>query len=203
MRARFAYITSLGTTAILVAAALLMLGLVGAIVAFHGWPGSGDGQGVHALPLAPDGSPTRVALVRRTKVTSAAKVVRARSGTAGAAAKRVSTAGLVKQVAGGGPPLVGGVVMVPVTVTTPNHTVTPPPNPPTQTPVVYQPDSQLPPAPSGPGPVPYTGVPLPGLAQVPLPEPLNQPLPDPGQSIAGLVPPLPPPPGVAIKVPGS
>src|SRR5947209_2831447 len=43
MRARSAYISSLSTTAIIVASALLMLALLGAIVAFRGWP-HGDGR---------------------------------------------------------------------------------------------------------------------------------------------------------------
>ena len=51
MRARFAYISSLGTTAILVAAALLMLAVVGALVAFRGWPGSANGAVVQPVPL--------------------------------------------------------------------------------------------------------------------------------------------------------
>ena len=45
MRVRVAYISSLGTTAILVAAALLMLAVVGAIVGVPGWPGGANGAG--------------------------------------------------------------------------------------------------------------------------------------------------------------
>src|SRR2546423_14397787 len=51
MRARAAYISSLGTTGILVASALLMLGMVSAIVAFNGWPAGAVGAGVESGPL--------------------------------------------------------------------------------------------------------------------------------------------------------
>jgi hypothetical protein len=113
MRARFAYISSLGTTAILVAAALLMLAVVSAIVAFRGWPGgSGDAGQVHSVPLAPGGASKTVALVRRP--SGVARGVE-RSGRAGGAASRAgaSTAGLVKAEATG-PRTVPGLVMVPV-----------------------------------------------------------------------------------------
>src|SRR3954454_23570639 len=99
MRARFAYITSLGTTAILVAAALLMLGVVGAIVTFHGWPGSAAGKGVRALPLAPNGPTERVALVRHPKVTHATTLSRSARGIT-SLARRAATRGLVKQTTG-------------------------------------------------------------------------------------------------------
>src|SRR3954463_12019313 len=64
MRARFAYISSLGTTAILVAAALLMLAVVSAIVAFRGWPGQASSGGVQTIPLAPGDATQRGPLVR-------------------------------------------------------------------------------------------------------------------------------------------
>jgi hypothetical protein len=107
MRARVAYMSSLGTTAILVAAALLMLAVVGAIVAFRGWPGGADGPGVQSVPLAP-AAPTRVALVRR--VATGTRIVR--TSASRAAVGRVSSAGVVKS--GGGGPVVAGLVMVPV-----------------------------------------------------------------------------------------
>jgi hypothetical protein len=109
MRARFAYISSLGTTAILVAAALLMLALVGAIVGFRGWPGGAGGSPVESVPLAPNGVPTRVALVRRS---STARGVERASRRARAVRRPVSTAGLVKAGAAG-PRVVPGLVMEP------------------------------------------------------------------------------------------
>src|SRR3954470_14914469 len=108
MRARVAYISSLGTTAILVAAALLMLAVVGAIVTFKGWPGRANAAGVQSVPLGPSLNPARATLVV-TRVARARAVVRARP--AAAATRRLSTAGLVKQVA---PRVVTGLVMVPV-----------------------------------------------------------------------------------------
>src|SRR3954470_11040442 len=112
MRARFAYISSLGTTAILVAAALLMLAVVSAIVAYRGWPGdSGNTGGVQSVPLKPGGASKRVAIVRRISVARGVE----RSGTANRVTSnaRVSTAGLVKAQATG-PRTVPGLVMVPV-----------------------------------------------------------------------------------------
>jgi hypothetical protein len=106
MRARVAYISSLGTTAILVAAALLMLAVVGAIVAFRGWPGAANAAGVQSVPLAPSLEQARSALVI-TPVNRVRAAVRA--GSAGAGARRLSTVGLVKQA---GPPVALGVVKV-------------------------------------------------------------------------------------------
>jgi hypothetical protein len=109
MRARVAYIFSLGTTAILVAAALLMLAVVGAIVAFRGWPGGEAGAGVQSVPLAPPAASARVALVRH--VTPTPSVVRTLTVAAvPAATKGLSTAGLVKQASAG---VVPGLVLVP------------------------------------------------------------------------------------------
>ena len=93
MRARAAYISSVGTTTILVAAAIFMLGVVSALVAFRGWPGNGTGDGVTSVPLD---VPPRAELVR--KVRSAPSVTRTRA--VGAATRtvgrRAATRGLVK-----------------------------------------------------------------------------------------------------------
>jgi hypothetical protein len=100
----------LGTTAILVAAALLMLAVVGAIVAFRGWPGGAAGAEVQPVPLAPPTASARVALVR--PVTRAPAVVRTPTASAvPAATQRLSTAGLVKQVSSRSG--VSGLVLVP------------------------------------------------------------------------------------------
>jgi hypothetical protein len=155
MRARFAYISSLGTTAILVAAALLMLVVVGAIVGFRGWPGGGDdGGGVQSVPLAPGGASKQVALVRHG---SAARGVerRARTRTAGRSAA-VSTSGLVKAKATG-PRVVPGLVMVPV-ASSPMQPEADSPgrSTPEQQPFAGDPETDRPVGdpPEGPGPLP-------------------------------------------------
>jgi hypothetical protein len=109
MRARVAYISSLGTTAILVAAALLMLAVVGAIVTFRGWPGAANADGVQSVPLTPSLTrasarlvATRVHRPRAVVRSAGARAVSARSG-------RLSTVGLVKVV---GPRTLPGVVKV-------------------------------------------------------------------------------------------
>jgi hypothetical protein len=202
MRARIAYITSLGTTAILVAAALLMLAVVGAIVAFHGWPGSAAGKGVQALPLAPSGPNAQVALVRRAKVVHATKLSRSSKGIT-SLARQASTRGLVKEAAPPRSPLVAGIVMVPVRTDTAHSTITPAPTMPVGTTSVLTPNRRVPPTePSGPGSVPYPTVPLPGLAEIPIPVPAPATPVDPGEvagTVAQMVPPLPEPP---VKLPG-
>src|SRR4051794_427609 len=103
MRARVAYISSLGTTAILVAAALLMLAVVSAIVAFRGWPGGATGSGdVQSVPLSPHGTAERAALVRHVpKAHGVERSNASRAGQPAAARRAVSTAGLVKEQANG------------------------------------------------------------------------------------------------------
>jgi hypothetical protein len=110
MRARVAYISSLGTTAILVAAALLMLAVVSAIVAFRGWPGAANADGVQSVPLSPSFTRASASLVV-TRPRRASAVVRSGSRTVAARApsRRLSTAGLVKVV---GPSTLPGVVKV-------------------------------------------------------------------------------------------
>jgi hypothetical protein len=108
MRARVAYISSLGTTAILVAAALLMLAVVGAIVAFRGWPGAANAAGVQSVPLTSPLTRASATLVVTRPNRRSRGVVRARTlATKGAG--RLSTVGLVKQV---GPGPVAGIVKV-------------------------------------------------------------------------------------------
>src|SRR5947209_16012115 len=110
MRARVAYISSLGTTAILVAAALLMLAVVGAIVAFRGWPGAANAQGVQSVPLSPPlSAASETLVVSRVDRTGAGVGRSAGAVAARTAAGRLSTAGLVKVT---GPSVVAGVVKV-------------------------------------------------------------------------------------------
>jgi hypothetical protein len=167
MRARAAYIRSLGTTSILVAAALLMLGVVGALVGFHGWPAGAVGETVPAVPLTPTPQPVLSAVrdVRKTDaVTRVANTPR-----------RASTAGLVKVVpvstphtvgtpevftpghtgpASGAPPAAAAPPEAADHGTTPVAQVSPPAQPPTdpeglQT-LLTQLGDQLPPPPSAP-----------------------------------------------------
>lgn len=109
MRARVAYLSSLGTTAILVAAALLMLAVVGAIVAFRAWPDAANGEGVQSVPLTGNLLLGRRAALVVRHASRGPVVVRTRP-VAAIQPRNLSTAGLVKVV---GPPTVGGVVKSP------------------------------------------------------------------------------------------
>lgn len=169
MRARFAYISSLGTTAILVAAALLMLAVVGAIVAFHGWPGTADGQTVDSVPLAPL-SAGAAALKTTPPIRRVVRSQPARAPRPAARPRRArSTAGLVKDASGSGPDVVPGLVMVPAEPIA----TTPPPVVPQQ-PTIQALGSPGPvngpldPAPRDPGSPPLDPT---GLLPVPLPDP--------------------------------
>jgi hypothetical protein len=92
MRARAAYIRSLGTTSILVVAAILMLGVVGALVGFHGWPEGAVGDTVPSVPLKPAPQPVLSAV---REVRKAPNVTR----DARLLGDRTATVGLVKQAA--------------------------------------------------------------------------------------------------------
>jgi hypothetical protein len=109
MRARVAYISSLGTTAILVAAALLMLVVVSAIVAFRGWPGGEAGAQVQPVPLTAPSAAANVALVRDDATVVPAVVRKLTSAAVPVASRSLSTAGLVKVPARAA----SGIVLVP------------------------------------------------------------------------------------------
>ena len=172
MRARVAYISSLGTTAILVAAALLMLAVVGAIVTFRGWPGSEAGAQVQPVPLTAPPAATRVALVRADSAPVPAVVRRLTSAAVPAASRSLSTAGLVKQVSASS--VVPGIVLVPAGGSPMRGQG---PQPPGQGGGPTTPGGPLPDPGSGGGPLPPGGgrfdpggsvpVPLPGGATVP------------------------------------
>src|SRR4051794_19579909 len=104
MRARAAYIRSIGTTSILVAAALLMLGVVGALVGFHGWPEGAVGETVPAVPLKPTPQAVLRAVrdVRKTPVARQARLL----------GDSTATVGLVKQVPARTPQAIGYPVAV-------------------------------------------------------------------------------------------
>lgn len=111
MRARAAYISSFGTTGILVAAALLMLAMVSALVAFRGWPGGVPGDTVGSVPLTQQPRAFRLAAARTATVT--AHRVRPAAPTRPARRLSTSTAGLVK-VPARRPPVMVGYVAVPL-----------------------------------------------------------------------------------------
>ena len=161
MRARFAYISSLGTTAILVAAALLILAVGSAIVAFRGWPGTASGESVQSVPLAPRSAATgAVKAAPATPVRRRLLRSQPARRTATPPRRARSTVGLVKVPGSGRSNLVPGLVMVPAPAAT-----TPPP-------VAPQSVSQ---------PSPSTGVP----PTRPGPPSAHTPLPDPGQLVPG------------------
>ena len=164
MRARTAYISSFGTTSILVAASLLMLGLVSAIVGFHGFPGSSRGEGVTSVPLAPPTRDLRVArhVTRDALGRTASSRVRARA----AGRRRGSARGVVK-LPSMHPSATVGVVKI-----TPGAPAGGAPQGPVATPPAK--------APAAPAP-PSTGLPLP-------------PPPDATSIVGGLVGDPPPPP---------
>jgi hypothetical protein len=93
MRARTAYISSIGTTTILVGASLLMLALVSALVAFHGWPDRAGGRTVPSVGL--DATPQPV--FRLVRVAQPTPYVRVLAGGR-ALGSRAATVGLVKIV---------------------------------------------------------------------------------------------------------
>lgn len=98
MRAGKAYISSLGTTGLLIASSVLLLLVVGAFVAFDGWPTQAaavpEDVAIGAAPR-PD--------VARTRVTGhrAAARQRARIRARRAVARRTTSRGTVRHASGG------------------------------------------------------------------------------------------------------
>src|SRR5947207_15354075 len=60
VRASRAYITSLGTTGVLIASSILMLAVVSTIVAFRGWPGDDIVNGLGSLRVGDDQPTLRI-----------------------------------------------------------------------------------------------------------------------------------------------
>jgi hypothetical protein len=75
MRARKAYISSLGTTGVLIAAALVMLTIVGALVAFDRWPTHAIAE-AETVPIARDSTDAigRAAVAHAARPTSALRL---------------------------------------------------------------------------------------------------------------------------------
>ena len=103
MRARAAYISSFGTTGILIAAALLMLAMVSALVAFRAWPGGVTGESVTSVPLAPPDRPVQVSREGARKAPARLAAASEIAPIAREVADRSATAGLVKHVTVRGP----------------------------------------------------------------------------------------------------
>ena len=138
MQARAAYIRSIGTTGILVAAALLMLATVSALVAYEGWPGTAGGEPVTSVPVQ---TPREVRVVRTvTKAPAAAKLV-SREVAA------TSTVGLVRDVTAYGPSTVGLVKVPPASApAAPAPVAGPAPSPGVQAPPIAEPTPPSPPS---------------------------------------------------------
>jgi hypothetical protein len=159
MRARAAYISSIGTTGILVAAALLMLALVSALVAFHAWPG-GTGDSVASVPVpAAAGSSGRLDTVRTVKARRVAVKRPAPAHRAAPERRPVTATGLVKVTTVRSAPtdlvkVPPGVHMTLPPISTPVIRTTPPVGPPGPADQVPRdpphpfPDSPLPPGPT-------------------------------------------------------
>src|SRR3954467_7792117 len=77
MKATKAYIASLGTTGVLLAASVLMLAVVSAVVAFDRWPG-GSVQGPAQTLILSDGAPA----IRVSAHSTAASATRGAARTA-------------------------------------------------------------------------------------------------------------------------
>jgi hypothetical protein len=178
MRARAAYISSLGTTGILLAAAVLMLAIVSALVAFRAWPG-GAGDSVAAVPVVPRaGTPAALTQVRsvrapkRVVTRTVSRVVPKRT-----VARAPSATGLVKTTVVHGGTI--DLVKVPpgIHMTFPTQPTTPPttPSTPDRRDVPVPPTDPSSPLPDlshgGPGPEDVERTisdvvgPLPGLTQ--------------------------------------
>src|SRR3954452_20395235 len=92
MRTTRAFIAGLGTTGSLVAAAVCLLVVVGAVVAFNGWPGAGLGNPIDKLVV--NDAPNAPAPLGRTGPTAVATGATAAAATVAPAPT--------------GPPVVGG-----------------------------------------------------------------------------------------------
>jgi hypothetical protein len=82
MKATKAYIASLGTTGVLLAASILMLAVVSAVVAFDRWPGGQVAAPVKTLVLTDKAAPIRVSA--RAAAPSATRAARSAPRTAAA-----------------------------------------------------------------------------------------------------------------------
>src|SRR3954463_1523853 len=103
MKATKAYIASLGTTGVLLAASVLMLAVVSAVVAFDRWPGAGVASPVKTLAL--NETPASIRVTGHSTAPSAtASTTRALTRSGVAAPRAVGKAPVVlgRQIGGGG-----------------------------------------------------------------------------------------------------
>ena len=101
-----AYITSLGTTAILVASSLLVLAVTSAIVAFDGWPGHSAAAAVDRVtvkipPVAAQPLPATVSSTVSTRTRIATVIVAGTPGTRRTAPTSAPTAPVEQPVPSG------------------------------------------------------------------------------------------------------
>jgi hypothetical protein len=99
VRATKAYIASLGTTGVLLAASILMLAVVSAVVAFDAWPGTTVAAPPHTLVLADRPAPIRVT----THSTAPPATPAARRAAAAAVTRRATAAPPAGVRTGSGP----------------------------------------------------------------------------------------------------
>jgi hypothetical protein len=109
VKATKAYIASLGTTGVLLAASVLMLAVVSAVVAFDRWPDGNVTSRVQTLVLAENPAPIRVSdratgpsLTRTPRAAALARAIRA-AGRAPTVAGRRFSGGRLAPVAGPSP----------------------------------------------------------------------------------------------------
>jgi hypothetical protein len=113
MRATKAYIASLGTTGVLLAAALLMLAVVGAVVAFNRWPNGHVSTNVRTVLIGENARsfPIQIVPTRGGRATGGAGATRAALRAGGPAVVHLPGAGVrslqrlaAERVANGGHP---------------------------------------------------------------------------------------------------
>jgi hypothetical protein len=111
VRATKAYIASLGTTGVLLAASILMLAVVSAVVAFDGWPNGQVSTRVATLTLSDQVTPIRVTAAAPRRAGANTAAARARAALRAAATGHVTAPGVVgvqhvagQRVAGGHTP---------------------------------------------------------------------------------------------------
>jgi hypothetical protein len=148
VRASRAYITSLGTTGVLIASSILMLAVVSTIVGFRGWPGDDIVNGLGSLRVGED-EPT-------LQITGPAQIA-ADAAPAAAAVASTPPAGTAAAAAASAPTTTGVAPTAPTT--TPDGTVVQAPtHAAPQTPGTNQgTGTAIPQTPAAPGVAPVTG----------------------------------------------
>jgi hypothetical protein len=102
MRANRAYIAGLGTTTVMIASAVLLLGVVSTLVAFNGWPGAGIARDVESLVVKEPETSVRVTGPAQLVAEALAA---AREATADPAAAAAAAAAGPDAATAGAPPV--------------------------------------------------------------------------------------------------